>query len=494
MSKPRFQLSGGVAKPVNQQAHNMITAQYEGASGASRMGNKGITGGSSANTESEYALERMRDRARHAVRNNPYATTAVDTYAANLIGNGIKPRFKNEEVQELWELSVNELDADGVDNFYGLQVLVSRGQYESGEVLTRFRTRRTTDNLAVPLQLQVLEGDHLPAGLNRNFSNGNFIRMGIGFNALGERSSYNLYRFHPGEKNNFVDNKLVSVPASDVLHVYRRLRPGQIRGITELAPILIKLYEIDEMQDATLVKQKTSALFGWIIKKRDTEKPFAPVGVDEGTDEDGVQLSRITPGGVHYLDDDEDIEFSNPSDIGSNYVEFLREELQASAKAAGLTYEQLTGNLRDVNYSSIRAGLIEFRRRIEQLQHHIIIFKFCAPVAKRWLDTAVMAGRVSIPNYFNEKHLHQPIWQTPRWEWVDPLKDGMADLLEVRSGFESRTNKIEERGHYRPELDEQIKEEREDGLVFDSDASQTTKQGALQLAMDVLKLEDKEDE
>lgn len=82
-------------------------------------------------------------------------------------------------------------------DFYGLQALACRAMFDGGECLIRLRPRRPEDGLTVPLQLQLLEPEHLPITLNRNLSSGNQVHAGIEFDALGRRMAYHPYRSHP---------------------------------------------------------------------------------------------------------------------------------------------------------------------------------------------------------------------------------------------------------------------------------------------------------
>lgn len=462
-----------------------IRAVYEGASQGPRLGNKGLLGVGGPNADISGKLPTLRKRARHAVRNQPYATTAKETYVSNLVGSGIIAKWPNETLQRLWDRWILECDADGLDNIYGLQMLAAGSQFEAGEVLTRQRIRRAADRLTVPLQLQMLEADHLDESYSVQREH-NPIVLGVGFNDFGQRTAYHLWRDHPGDgRTGLTGNVRRAVPADEIIHLYRRLRPGQVRGIPELTPILVRLYEIDEMQDATLVKQKTAQLFGWIIKKKSYPvesggEVHSVLGIEE-TGANGEQLERIRAGGIHYLEDDEEIEFSNPQAVdGTNYATWLKTELRASARAAaGLTYEQLTGDLEGLNYSSIRAGLLEFRRRIEQLQLHLLIHRWCRPVAQWFANVAVLNG-ADVPGYWQDPGAFLPAWKSPKWDWVDPLKDVMADLLEVRAGFNTRANKIAERALDADEVNNQLLLEQAMALILDSDPSKTTAAGQVQ--------------
>jgi lambda family phage portal protein len=481
IKKPRINVHGGMS---TTQFHNA----YEGASRSYRMRNKGMSNGG-PNQDIKQSLSTLRKRSRHAIQNHPLAVSAIENYTSQLIGNGITAKWPDKAIQALWEKWIKECDADGIDSFYGLQVLAARSQFEAGEVLVRRRARLPQDGLSVPLQIQLLESDHLDENYNSQVDNN--ITMGIQFNGIGQRVFYHLWRNHPSESGTLTGNIRNAVPANDVIHLFRRLRPGQQRGVPELTAVLARLYDIDEMQDSTLMKQKSAALFGWIVTKKSPEIQAGQetnfvdrglLGADEGEEtEEGTPITEIRSGGIHYMEEDEDVKFSSPDGIGQNYIPWLKSELRTVAKGLpGCTYEQLTGDLTDVNYSSIRAGLVEIRRRIEQLQYMMMIHRFCHPIAQWFLDHAVISGAVTIKNYWSNRTEYLPTWFTPRWDWVDPLKDVMADLIETRTGFTTRAAKVAERGGDIEKVDEQLLKEQASELVLDSNPKVTTKAGQLQ--------------
>lgn len=476
--RPRIRCSQGV------DVSSRIQAIYEAASTGPRMADRGLVGVSGPNADIVRSLPYLRKRSRHAVRNNPYASKAKETLVSSLVGKGITAKFPDDRVQRLWDIWVSQCDADGMSNFYALQALAAGGQFESGEVLVRRRQRRPGDGLVVPLQLQLQEGDHLDEGFSQQGQNP--IVTGIQFNAWGGRESYHLWRDHPADIARGLVNARVKVPAADVLHLYRVLRPGQLRGLPELTPVLFRLYQIDEMQDATLQTQKTAALFAWIIKRDPNAGVTDDSTIDGGqasASDDPDQIQKIIAGAAHYLKDGESIEFSTPGNIGTGYAQWLKTELLAVAAGLNITYEQLTGDLNGVTYSSIRAALIEFRRRIEHLQLHFLIHRFCQPIAMWFLESVVLNGQVDLPDFWRNPWDHLPKWKPPKWEWVDPLKDVMADALEVRSGFASRKDKAAERGRDIDELNEQLLEEQAMELVLDSNPAKVSKTGIQQTAL-----------
>jgi len=491
-------MTASIKPRLRYRGNTVVRAQYEGASTKRRMAGKGTTV-TGPNAPIERNLQTLVARSHNAVRNNAYAAKAKEAYIANLVGTGIKPQWGDERIQSLWDRWAGECDADGVDNFYGLQSLAAGAQFESGEALGRIRYRRTSDGLSVPMQVQVIEPEHLDPTFSRAFD-GRLIKMGIEFDGIGSRTAYHLWRFHPHERLTSEVNTRVPVPADSIVHMYRRGRPGQLRGVPELTSVIVRLYEIDEMQDATLARQKLSQLFGAFVRRKtahDPEDDGPLFGELVSMPGEAEPLDEFTPGGIHYLEDDEEVSFSNPPDIQSQYTEWLRSELLAVAAGAGITYEQLTGDLKGVNYSSIRAGLLEFRRRAESLQAMLLVHQWCRRIAAKWLDVAVTSGALSLPNYWRNRAQYLAIdWIAPKWAWVDPLKESTADLLEVRAGFKPRSEAAGERGWSIEQLDAEIDKGHQSadryGLLLDSDPRHMAKNGTLHQALAALANTDEE--
>jgi lambda family phage portal protein len=185
-------------------------------------------------------------RARWLVRNNGYAVNAVESWAANTVGDGIKPISKigdaarKEELQRLWLAWTDEADAEGLTDFYGLQRRAAREVFLAGEVFFRIRMRRPSDGLTVPLQLQMLPAEMLPLEQTGIAANGNAIRQGIEFDRIGRRVAYHFFRRHPGDSTDpGLAGEIVRVPASEVIHVIDPVEGGQLRGVSKLAPAIV---------------------------------------------------------------------------------------------------------------------------------------------------------------------------------------------------------------------------------------------------------------
>ena len=397
---------------------------------------------------------RLLARSRELVVTNGYAANACEAFAANLVGDGIKPSSLigdadlRDRVQQLWLAWTDEADADGLTDFYGLQAMVAREMFVAGECFVRMRPRRVEDGLLVPLQLQLLQSEMLPFEKTETAANGNRIRCGIEFDAIGRRVAYHFRRRHPGDSTDqgAAIPETVRVPAADVLHIYRPIDAGQIRGLPHIAPAMVRLFLLDQYDDAELDRKKTAAMFAGFITKTAPEE--ALLGEAEVAD-DGTATASLEPGTLQVLLPGEDVKFSSPADVGGGYEAFQYRTLLAVSASLGLPYHLVTGDVRQANYSSLRAELVEFRRRIGQLQHGVIVHQLCRAVWRRWLETAVLSGALDA-----DPSMARPVqWIPPRWDWVDPLKDIQAQVLAMEAGITSRRKVVEATGYDVEEVD-----------------------------------------
>lgn len=484
----------GFVLPAGKKSSVRIRASgYEGASTGRRMGNWDISA-SGPNAEDHGSLITLRARTRDAVRNNPWATSGLNSFVANLVGRGIVPRWNleskelREEIHSLWNDWTAEADADGTQDFYGLQSLVTKTVIHSGEALVRYRPRRLADGLSVPLQLQVLEPDFLDEYKNGPAPNGNTYHQGIEMNGLGQRVAYWLRRYHPGDTSFLSGGRDQSfrVPATQVAHIYRVDRPGQLRGIPWFAPALPAMYFLDKYEDAELDRKQTAAMFAaFITKNTDMMGPGGMVGfgTEDNVDDNDNPVAELEPGMLNYLLPGEDVKFAEPADVGSNYDAWMVRQLQRIASAIGVTYEQLTGDFSRVNFASSRGRAIEFRRLARQIIATIINFQFNQKVAQVWLAMAVASEAVSIPEFATKRRTYIKIeWRPDGWEWSNPKEDIEVAKQAVRAGFRSREQVVAEMGEEDIEdIDQQNADaiERTDnlGIVYDTDPRFTSDAG-----------------
>ncbi|MGA0595407.1 phage portal protein [Enterovirga sp. CN4-39] len=423
---------------------------YDVAGGTGRRSRSWVVGGHGPNAAITYALDELRRKSRDQIRKNPYAAAASDKLVSNIVGTGIVPKSTapdpafRQQVADLWLRWTDEADSTGALDFYGLQALAVRGMIDGGESFVRLRTRRSTDPLLVPLQLQLMEGDQCPHTRNDPGQN---IKSGIRYNGIGQRVAYLMLKEHPGE-GVYIGAGLdeTEVPAEDIAHLYRPLRPGQDRGEPWLTRALKTLFDLDAYLDAELVRKKNAAMLVGFIKTAAADTTSGVAGSDE-PDEEGVAPIDLVPGTMQVLQEGEDVTWSNPPDVGPNFDAFVRQALRGVATAAGVLYEELSGDYGQLNDRTLRASLNAFRRAVEMWQHQLVVYQLCRKVWVRWMDLALLSGALKLPAGMKREDAYRVDWIPARWPYIHPVQDIEAQEAEVRAGFATRSQKVSERGY-----------------------------------------------
>ncbi len=422
---------------------------------------------------------KIRDRARDTSRNDWSGASTTQHWSTNLIGIGIVPRFKRikskdrkKALIDAWDDFVDKADADGVLNLYGLQTLAVRSWFESGEVFIRKRPQPLAAPLPVPLQIQVIESDFVPqldADQWPGMPAGNIIRQGIERNRFGRRIAYWMYREHPGDNAGGRINAqdLVRVDARDVCHIYEPKRPGQLRGVSEMAPIITRLRNIGDFDDAVLERQKLSNLFMAFIKRQ------LPTAYDEDydpltnlpiqRDENDAPLAPMMPGTTQELLPGEEVQFANPPEAGTTYSDYMRTQHMATSAGTGLPYELMAGDIRQISDRTLRLVINEFRRFCEQRQWQVVIPMMCRPVLAWWATAMYLTAQCSAEELVD---ITRAEWSPHGWPYMHPVQDAQAKQIEVEAGFRSRSSVIAERGDDPEQVDDerQADDEREDAL------------------------------
>lgn len=479
---------GGIALPMPR-----ASIPFEGA-GAGRRARDWTTSNEAIVSLLLNNAPQLRARSRQLVRNHDAAASGVDSWVSNCIGTGIKPQPKHENAQfrdamtRAWKAWTDQADVTGQQDFYGMQATICRSEMEAGECFGRFIRTKQADGAGVPLQIQVIEADHVPEDKTESLGK-NQIKGGIEIDALGRRLNYYVWPEHPGDSTAQLSaTEPLRIPAGEMIHVYKVLRPGQLRGQPRLTPIIVKLQDLLRYDDAMLQRALTAAMFaGFIHKTNDSDIPFAreqTITPQQEAEEMKQAITGLEPGLLQVLLPGWDISFSAPADAGATYEPFIRKQLRGASSVMGVTYEQGSGDLENVNYSSIRAGLVEIRRRCRQFQHQTLVFQLCRRVWKVWLEAALLSNsfdaygvstRAMLSEYNQiPQNFLEVDWHPEGYEWVDPQKDIRADTEAVRAGFKSRSQVIEELGEDPEDVDRQIAADnsRADslGLRLDSDA------------------------
>lgn len=380
------------------------------------------------------------------------AAAGADAWVSSLVGTGIRPTPTHPDpawraaVSATWDRWTDSADADGLMDGYGIQAALVRSMVVSGEGIAV---------VALGLNgvtVRIVDPEQIDPALTRDLDGGGRIIQGIEFDAAGRRVAYHVLRDRPGFG---VRLDHVRVPAEDVIHLFRVDFPGQIRGVSWFAPILLRLRDLDETHDALVLRAKLAAMLAGFVVAPDGQVPF------DGEVMDGSLEGGLEPGTLKVLRPGEDIRFSDPPKIGEDGIDFLKVTAREIAAGLGVPASVLMGDYSDANYSSLRASLLDFRRRVEAIQHNTIVFQMLRPLWRRVVATEILAGRLSAPGFERDPEAYLGArWITPKNEWVDPAKDVEAEIAAIGAGLMSRRAAVEARGISIENLDAEIAEDR----------------------------------
>ncbi len=445
---------------------------YEGAATGRRTQNW-----NSASTDATSAvapsLAYLRQRARDLIRNNPYAASAVRTICNHTVGWGIVAAEADRAAAwKAWAGST-DCDVDGRSDFAGLQKRVLASVASDGEVLVRRRWRRLSDGFALPMQLQVLEADFLDTYKDGRLPNGHRVIKGVEYDAIGRRVAFWLFTDHPGSSNSS-GGSLISgsqrVGAEDVVHVFRQDRPGQVRGPSWFAPVLLRFKDFDEFEDATLMKAKIAACLA--VLTTDVDGSTAALGA---TTAQNPEIDTLEPGMILNIPAGRNIQVVTPPSM-TDYAPYSKNVLMAIATGLGVTYEDLTGDYQNLPFSAARMSRLRHWSNVQEWRWSLLEPQFLGPVWRWAADAAAVAGLPAMPATTE--------WTAPALPLIDPDKEALASMRQVRAGQTTISEVIRERG-YNPRrfLEEAARDFRvldELGLVLDSDPRKMTQAGQVQ--------------
>ena len=407
-------------------------------------------------------------QARYLENNSPIARAAVSAWVSNVIAGGIKAQSLAKSPKLRVTISAGfEAWGEVADitrrmDLYAMQALAVHRMIVDGECFVLMI------NTPEGLRLKIVDAEQLDSGQSRELGGGRRIVQGIELDPDGRPVAYYIF---PQPLNLGIATPSVRIEAADVVHMLRLDHPFMVRGVSWFAPCLTRLRDLDEAQDAQLMRQKIGALLtGFITDANSDGTAAAGFAADGEQPIDGTLIGGLEPGTLKILDAGKSITFSDPPEIGAEANQFMVMTAREVAAGFGLPYELLSGDLSSVNYSSIRSGLIEFRKRVEAVQYGIVVYQFLRRVFERWVLTENLAGRLGRPGQALSE-LATVKFVMPRREWIDPQKDVEAEIAAINAGLMSRREAVASRGLDIEALDAEIAADRERekalGLTFE---------------------------
>jgi lambda family phage portal protein len=458
----------------------------------------------SHDAELRASLRTLRNRSRQLVRDNDYAKNAMRVIKNNVIGQGVRfqaqvkkkrgglDKANNELIESYWDEWCEKLNCDvsGKNSLAEMQRILMGAVAESGEVLVRKVRGQKFGDSPVAFALEIIEADQLVEEWSGRTEGGNEVRMGVEVNQWQRPVAYWLYPRHPGDyqfiPGQVQTNRLIRVPADEIYHLFVSERPGATRGVPWLHTAARRLNNMGGYEEAEIIAARADASPVGTIESPEAGDPTEDATGVSGAE--GVRQSMrqfdMSAGTLMELADGEKYMPWHPTRPNTAMDGFMRLMLRGVAAGIGVSYESLSRDYSQSNYSSSRLALLDDRDLWRCLQDWFVEH-FLQDVYREWLEMAVLGGVLKFPDYeTNLKRYRAVRWMPRGWEWIDPLKEVTAARLGIRSGLQTQQGVLSAKGDDVEDLMNQRRREldlaAELKMVFDTDVQQVTDKGQAQ--------------
>lgn len=427
----------------------------------------------SANEDIKAALGLVRKRSRDLAQNNDYMRKFLRMVEVNIVGpHGFRyknlaadaparlgaPATPDEAARTLIEDHYARWSAAGVCDVTGrhglrqVLKLAVKACARDGEYLLR-RVRGRAAGNAYGYALQVLDIDRLETKYNGEFGD-NRIIMGVEVDQVMRPVAYHLLTTHPGDGTYLsrAGQRYERVLARDIFHGGISDRPEQVRFMPWAHTAMLRLEMLGKFQTAAVVAARKGAeTLGVLQRTPDADAPHPGLLPAVGEqDEDGTNYQTSLPGQFDTLPAGYELkpfDTKYPSDV---FGTFVKDALRGVASGLMVAYNGLANDLEGVNYSSIRAGVIEERDCWTDLQEYFIE-ALADRIHADWLEMALLNGAIAYPtgNALPASKLDKFLahkFTGRRWQWVDPRNDADANVIAVQRGWTTDSQIAAERG------------------------------------------------
>jgi lambda family phage portal protein len=400
----------------------------------------------------------VRARVRQLVRDFPFLARAVNAMVDYTVGEGITfqarvlnrsgqlDNRRNGEIEDAFKFWGDEADVSGKLHYYEMMQLSRRQGVECGEFLM-VRKHLADRKRYLPLAYQMYEPDWLtdyavsPAA-------GNKVDQGIEF----KPDTGQVVAYHFTDPDGW--GKSQRIEAEFVIHGFRTVRPGQLRGITDLSPAVLLARDLDDLMGAELDGAKMAAKWLAIVKTID---PYGRQVANnlQTVPGSGKKIETLENGIIEYLGVNEDVELKANPRPGSNFPPYVRLLLTMLSVVSGIPYEILSGDYQGLNFTTgkmIRSDLAHQLRPI--VKRHIR--HYCLPTQTAFMDSAVLGGKLALPSYYvNPRPWMRGEWQPPGMEPVDPSRETKSTIDQIKNLLRSPQEVCRSRGR---DFEEVVKE------------------------------------
>lgn len=480
-----------VAPRKRQRIAGLSTRQYESAKN-SRLRAGWTTSITSADAELSTSLTTLRARSRQLIRDSSYAKRARLIVVNNVIGNGIGMQAQVKTTRDQLNTSVNNAIEDAWCEWAERENCHTGGRlawgnferalmaqvFDAGEVFVR-KHLQPFGRSSIPYSLELIEAERLVEDRvvgTINPRTGNEIRMGVEIDSFFRPVAYYIYKRPPGDiRFGFVgvgSDLVERIPADQIEHLAVIDRWPQTRGEPWLHAAATRLNDVEGYAEAEIVRARGQASRIGVIESPEGSSAFAEEQ-DDGSfemDYEPATVTRLNPG--------EQFKDLSPTSPNPQFDPFMRIMIREIAAGSGPSYESISRDYSQSNYSSSRLALLD-DRDLWRFYQAWFICDFRRNIHREWIRQAVLSRSIpgiDVESYALNSRKFEAVLYKPRgWTWIDPTKEVEAYKEAIRAGFTTRTDVIAATagGQDIEDIDstraKELKEAKEKSLQFDTD-------------------------
>ena len=428
-----FSPEAAYRREAYRQAYNSLRSSYD--AGSFDKGNQNWrVSNTSAELTDRYGRDDVRARARDLERNSDIMNSVVGAFKRNVVGGGYHVQVRtedqdlNKQIELAWKkwCKKKNCDVTGTQSLNQIiRMAVERKKIDGGILFVK---RYTKDGF-VPFKLQMIEVDELDSGTVQPKHKGNKVVGGIEYDPYNKPVGYFIRQY---DIDGYSQRDPVWVDAKDVIFYFTKKRPSQLREMSDMAPTIPRIRDVNEFMTAVSVKERIEACLSIFIKKT---LPTSAIGRGNGVTSDRVSYEgkMLTPGMIKELNAGDEIQVVNPSGQGADATSFTKLQQRLVGAGQGISYESTSRDMSESTYSSARQAWIEDDLTYNEDKE--ILIEILDEIYETFIISAVLCGALSIPKFWDEKdrYLAHEWVQEPK-PWIDPYKESNANMIALKTG------------------------------------------------------------
>lgn len=271
---------------------------------------------------------------------------------------------------------------------------------------------------------------------------GSRICMGVKVDQHGKPLSYFI------KKNKSLDYYLQGdreqIKADQIIHIYNKLFPNQVRGYTPLSAVLLNLNSLQEYKRAQINAAILNSAFMGIWEKQSASADAYSQYDEQQVDINGDVATELESNVFRFAPQGYKLSSIANNHPNSNVGGFFKAMLKGVAGALGMSYNKISSDYESTSYSSLRQSNMEDQITIKGLQQ-FLIDKWKQKQFAEWLKYLLLSDLTNLPYGKIDKFMSHD-FRGRNFEYLDPQKEMQSIQMRLALGLSSPIEQIHNLG------------------------------------------------